>query len=173
MNASRSLLNTIVQSSTVELFHSSGIAIAPLPPVRAEPGKPKHFDPAGVITFSAPQLKGKLALSLADAVYSLFTPPVVGVAVVRDSLSELTNQLIGRVKNRLLQFQVTPHVGLPSILSGSALERQKPASADEMLYAFRTLRGEVRVTVDAAVDESALKYSNGVNVLREGDFVLF
>ncbi len=125
------------------------------------------------MTFNAPKLNGNLALSLADGIYGLFAPPVVGAAAASDALRELTNQLVGRVKNRLLQFQISPLVGLPSTFSGQTLERRWPSTENEILYPFRTLRGELRVTVDAVVDESALSYSNSVKVVKEGQFVPF
>jgi hypothetical protein len=41
------------------------------------------------------------------------------------------------------------------------------------LYAFRTLRGEVRVILSALIENDALAYSNGVKVAKEGEFTPF
>ena len=169
---SRTHLNTIVQRCAVDLFHSAGIAVAPLPAVALRPGQPKHFSPAGVVAFSAPKLSGTLALSLAEGIYGLFTPPVVGVRAVHDAVKELTNQLAGRVKNRLLQFQVTLNVGMPSTTNGDDLDKRAGGGL-ETLYAFRTLRGEIHVTLNGVVDGSVLSYSNAVNVAQEGEFIAF
>ena len=41
------------------------------------------------------------------------------------------------------------------------------------LYRFRTLRGEVLVVLEGAIDESTLVYSGSVKVSNEGDIILF
>jgi hypothetical protein len=171
LSAPHTFLHTIVQAATVELFHSRGIALAPLPAGQLVSGQAGAPGLAGLVTFNAPQLSGSLALFLADGIYGLFTPAVVGVATT-DVLRELTNQLAGRMKNRLLQFQVTLQVGMPSIVSNPAFDR---TARNEVAtrYAFRTLRGEVRVVLAAAVQEGVLTYSNAVKVAKEGEFTPF
>jgi hypothetical protein len=173
LSAPHTLLNTIVQGSTVELFHSRGIALAPLPAAQLTSAQSGRFGLTGVVTFNAPKLSGSLALSLADGIYGLFTPAVAGAAAVGDALRELTNQLAGRMKNRLLQFQVILSVGMPSTVRGPSFDRGPSKNEIVTLYAFRTLRGEVRVILCAAVDEGALAYSNAVKVAKEGDFIPF
>jgi hypothetical protein len=172
LNDSRTHLNTIIQRCTVDLFHSTGIAVAPLPAMFLRPGQPKHFSPAGVLMFSSAKISGTLALSLAEGIFALFTPPVADTRGVHDTVKELTNQLAGRVKNRLLQFQVTLNVGMPSTTTAEELDK-RVASGVETLYAFRTLRGELRVTLNGVVDDTALRYSNAVSVAQEGEFVAF
>jgi len=172
--AARPLLDAIVQSTTVDLFHSQGIAVAPLPSSLAGPEPGTYFAFAGVVNFTSAKANGNLSLSWADSVFSLFTPPVVASAhSSRDLLRELTNQLIGRVKNRLMHFQLFLRIGVPSVMSGQALERQRQRRDMEIVYRFRTLRGEVVVTLDASVDAGALSYSSGVQVAKEGDFIPF
>ena len=91
----------------------------------------------------------------------------------RDLLRELTNQLAGRVKNRLLNFALMLSIGVPSVLSGQALERQRPRRDTEVVYLFRTLRGEIVVTLDIHIDPGALDYSGTSRVAKEGDFIAF
>ncbi|HXK19707.1 MAG TPA: hypothetical protein VNG33_17975 [Polyangiaceae bacterium] len=106
--------------------------------------------------------------------FSLFTPPVPASALgARDLMRELTNQLAGRVKNRLLNFTLMLNIGVPTVLSGPALERQRPRRDTEVVYLFRTLRGEIVVTLDLTIDPSALNYSNTNRVAKEGDFIAF
>lgn len=140
-------------------------------------GNPHHgtyFGLAGVVTLSSPKANGSLALSWADPVFSLFTPPVPASSLAaRDLLRELTNQLAGRVKNRLLNFTLMLTIGVPTVLSGQALERQRPRRETEVVYMFRTLRGEIVVTLDLAIDGDALNYSNTNRVAKEGDFIAF
>jgi hypothetical protein len=168
------LLDALVQSSAVELFQSRGIAVAPLPSSVGNPHQGTYFGLAGVVALSSPKASGSLTLSWADPVFSLFTPPVPASSLAaRDLLRELTNQLAGRVKNRLLNFTLMLTIGVPTVLSGQALERQRPRRDTEVVYMFRTLRGEIVVTLDLAIDGDALNYSNTNRVAKEGDFIAF
>jgi CheY-specific phosphatase CheX len=172
--ALRPLLDALVQSSTVELFQSRGIAVAPLPSSVGNPHQPTYFSIAGVVALSAPKATGSISLSWADPVFSLFSPPMPSSTLgARDLLRELTNQLAGRFKNRLLNFALMLSIGVPSVLSGQALERQRPRRDAEVVYLFRTLRGEVVVTLDLQIDPDALNYSGTSRVAKEGDFIAF
>jgi CheY-specific phosphatase CheX len=172
--ALRPLLDALVQSSAVELFQSRGIAVAPLPSSVGNPHTGTYFGLAGVVTMTAPKASGSLTLSWADPVFSLFTPPIAASSLgARDLLRELTNQLAGRVKNRLLNFTLMLTIGVPTVLSGQALERQRPNRETEVVYLFRTLRGEIVITLDLAIDGDALNYSNTNRVAKEGDFIAF
>jgi hypothetical protein len=167
-------LDALVQSSAVELFQSRGIAVAPLPSSVGNPHQPTYFGLAGVVTLSSPKAGGSISLSWADAVFSLFTPPVAATSLgARDLLRELTNQLAGRVKNRLLNFNLMLTIGVPTVLSGQALERQRPRRETEVVYMFRTLRGEIVITLDLTIDPDALNYSGTNRVAKEGEFIAF
>ena len=170
----RPLLDALVQSTTVELFQSRSIAVAPISSSVGNPHQPTYFSLAGLVTLSGPKANGSLTLSLADSVFSLFTPPVAATALgARDLLRELTNQLSGRIKNRLLNFKLLLTIGVPSVMSGQALERQRPRRETEVVYLFRTLRGEVVVTLDLDVDPSSLSYASSSKVAKEGEFIAF
>jgi hypothetical protein len=169
--STRSTLDILVQICTVELFQSLGIAAAPLTVARraVEPQQPN--DLVGVVSFSGARASGRVTLSLNDAVYTLFPTPVNGSHAMRDAVRELTNQLIGRIKNRLMQFQVMLRIGLPSAMSAQAMVQQRPADADVVTYQFRTLRGEIQVTFEGTLGDAALNYSNAVRVPKEGEFI--
>jgi hypothetical protein len=127
-----------------------------------------------MVSLSAAKANGSLTLSWADPVFSLFTPPVPASSLgARDLLRELTNQLAGRVKNRLLNFTLMLNIGVPTVLSGQALERQRPRRDSDVVYTFRTLRGEIVVTLDLVIDGDALNYSNTNRVAKEGEFIAF
>jgi hypothetical protein len=138
------------------------------------PHQGTYFGLAGVVSLSSPKASGSLTLSWADPVFSLFTPPIAPASLgARDLMRELTNQLAGRVKNRLLNFTLMLTIGVPTVLSGQALERQRPRRETEVVYMFRTLRGEIIVTLDLAIDGDALSYSSTSRVAKEGDFIAF
>ena len=127
-----------------------------------------------MLTLTSPKAHGSLSLSWADPVFSLFTPPIPATSLsARDLMRELTNQLAGRIKNRLLNFALMLTVGVPTVLSGQALERQRPRRDTEVVYLFRTLRGEIVVTLDLIIDPTALNYSGTNRVAKEGEFIAF
>lgn len=172
--AVRPLVDALLQSSTVELFQSRGIAVAPLPSAARNSYRGAYFNLAGVVVLTSPKASGTLSLAWADPVFSLFTPPVPASARgARDLLRELTNQLAGRVKNRLLNFALMLNIGVPTVLSGQAFDRQRPERDGEIIYAFRTLRGEIVVTLDLQIDPDGLSYSGTNRVAKEGDFIAF
>ncbi|HKY40617.1 MAG TPA: chemotaxis protein CheX [Polyangiaceae bacterium] len=173
LGAFRPLLNALVQSTTVELFQSRGIAVAPIA-AQGNPHPIAYFSLAGLVTLSGPRANGSLTLSCADRVFSLFSPPLLATSIgARDLLRELTNQLSGRIKNRLLNYTVVFAIGVPTVLSGQALERQRPRRETEVAYQFRTLRGEMIVTLDLYIDPGTLTYSSSHKVAKEGDFIPF
>ena len=138
------------------------------------PHQGSYFALAGIVTLTSPKASGSLSLSWADPVFSLFTPPIPASSLgARDLLRELTNQLAGRVKNRLLNFALMLNIGVPTVLSGQALERQRARRETEVVYMFRTLRGEIVVTLDLSLDGDALSYSSTSRVAKEGDFIAF
>jgi len=172
--AIRPLIDALLQSSTVELFQSRGIAVAPLPSSVGNPHRAAYFNVAGVVSLTSAKAAGNLSLSWEDSVFSLFTPPVPPSSRgARDLLRELTNQLAGRVKNRLLNFALLLNIGVPTVLSGPAFERQRARRESEIIYAFRTLRGEIIVTLDLQIDPDGLSYSGTSRVAKEGDFIAF
>jgi hypothetical protein len=172
-SGSRPILDIIVQSCTVELFHSRGVAVAPFSVVRKSPQHSRHFDLVGVMAFSGSAGNGRATLSLETPVYKLFSGPEANEAGLHDVLRELTNQLVGRIKNRLMQFQVVLRIGLPSAMSPDALARQRPPTPNVVTYLFRTLRGEIVVTIDGGIDEEALSYSSAIQIPKEGEFIAF
>ena len=57
---------------------------------------------------------------------------------------------------RLLNFSLMLTIGVPTVMSGQATERQRPRRETDVIYLFRTLRGEVAVTLDLLIDPEAL-----------------
>jgi len=173
--AARTAIDTILQSSAVELFHAEGVAVAPLRP-SAVGTQQRFHECVGVVAFEATNLSGTLCVSVPKAVW-LARSAVAGASKDGEALAdwsrELANQLIGRVKNRLIKFQVVLRPRLPTSLSGTALEQNRPRTATELLYRFRALRGDVLVVLDAPLERTILAYSGGTDVAREGELVLF
>jgi hypothetical protein len=174
-NAARTAIDTILQSSTVELFHSLGVAVAPL---RAAPlgTQQRYYEWVGLIHFEATNVSGVLTVSMPMAVWSSRNASASASGdseTLADWHRELANQLMGRIKNRLLKFQLELRPRLPSSLSGPALELHRKRSGNELLYRFRALRGDVLVVVDAPLERAILAYSGELQPAREGELILF
>jgi hypothetical protein len=73
----------------------------------------------GVIGFTGPQLRGTVILACNDAPL-IASNPVPG-SELRDWIAELTNQLVGRIKNRLLTYGAEIYITTPVVLRGEHL----------------------------------------------------
>jgi hypothetical protein len=173
-NGSRTTIDTIVQSSTVALFHAHGLAVAPLGSSLVGEQQ-RYHDVVGLIGFDAPAFSGTLTLSIPTPVFRAQTEgrDASDQTTLNDWSQEMANQLLGRIKNRLTMFQLVIKVHLPSTISSIALERLRQRSPNETLYRFRTLRGDILVTLDAPFDNGILHYSGTTQVGKEGDIILF
>jgi hypothetical protein len=80
---------------------------------------------------------------------------------------------MGRLKNRLAQFQIVLQVGLPSIFDRNHFARQLSQNEGAAIYRFRTLAGEFVVAIDGTCDESIFVYSGAKSRAKEGDIILF
>jgi hypothetical protein len=163
-------IDTIIQSATVEILRSHDIAVAPR--ARTEVvGHVPDSDVVGIITFEGPGIAGNLTLAV----------PIGACSALRRSRDtthaewtyELTNQVMGNIKNRLIQFQVRLRTHVPTVLSGVALERYKRRTAVEVLYRFAALRGDVSLMVDASLARASLEYSNACLLVSDKDPPLF
>src|SRR5262245_16193128 len=118
-NAARTAIDTILQSSMVELCHSLGVAVAPL---RAAPlgAQQRFYEWVGLIHFEATNLSGVMTVSMPMVVWSSRNASSASgdSETLADWHRELANQLMGRIKNRLLKFQLELRPRLPSSLSG-------------------------------------------------------
>jgi CheY-specific phosphatase CheX len=166
-------IDTIIQSSTVELMRSHQLSIAPRPRTEMVGFVPENTEVAGVVGFHGPSIGGSLTLAVPVAVYDLMTNRQAHNTTYSEWVYELTNQVMGHIKNRLIQFQVKLRTHVPIVLSGAALERHKRRTADEVVYRFGTLREEIVVAVDASLTRAMLEYSNASLLIRGSDLLLF
>lgn len=167
----RGALDALIQGSLVDLFAAYSVAVAPLPRQTRQMA-PILPDISASVGFTHNGAPGRLTLSLPARVLDLM-PPSAGGQLKSDWARELANQLIGRIKNRLLQFNVRLQVGVSSISDSTKLSRQLESSLDLRVYAGRTLRGEVVVTVDGMPEESTLSYVGQSAARSEGEAILF
>jgi hypothetical protein len=168
-----SAFDTVIQSSTVDLFHACSVAVAPLARSTATVKALGAERLVGTMHFSSASMTGTFTLSVPKAVFAAAKHEGPRDPRPADWIREQTNQLLGRIKKRLTQLQVMLHTGLPFIPSPEALLRLQTSNKPARVYEFRALRGEVIVVLDATIDYSALQYSGSLELATEGDIILF
>jgi hypothetical protein len=170
--SARRVIDLIVQTSGVELFRAYGIAAAPMPPVTLDSCELVDDTRASMIKFTGPAFRGVLALCVPEATLQRTTRERMSVERQRDWIQELCNQLLGRIKNRLVRYQVALQSGVPSVLTASAL-RRIPRQSTDLAYVFRTMTGSIVVWLTGDFDRTSLVFTAAVDVVGEGDVLLF
>ena len=138
MKAPKNLIDAIVQGATVDLFRTYGVAVAPIP---RSPVPPTSFPEGycGMISFNGQGFTGTLTLFVPAPILSLTKAGAQLPLHERDWIREMANQLMGRIKTRLLQLQVTLRVGLPSTMDRRMVERRHTSTSGSLLiFEFRT-----------------------------------
>jgi hypothetical protein len=99
-----------------------------------------------MIGFSSHSLSGSLLMALPREVVRRTLP--APDASLADWSGELANQLLGRLKNQLLKYQVVINLSLPVVVSGEAL--QLPASTRQITryYSFNSAVGRLFIRLD-------------------------
>jgi hypothetical protein len=119
-------------------------------------------------------MSGSLALFIPHEVYGLARHPAQRPYEPKDWTRELCNQLLGRVKNRLHGCDIDLRTGLPTSVTGTLLDRHRAGGKPpEAFYGFRTLRGEITVSLAGHIDYTAIQYTGRRCAAREGDIILF
>jgi hypothetical protein len=166
----RGAIDSLVQGSLVELFAAHQVAVAPLP--RSSALRVPNLPNVSVaVTFSFAGGAGRLTLSMPSAVLDQTRGPE-GAAVKMDWARELGNQLMGRVKNRLLPFDLRLTIGTLTAVDSTALERQLQSGGSVRIYTSRALRGLIVVTLQGLPEEYKLVYV-GAPPPAEGSVIWF
>jgi hypothetical protein len=173
----RGAVDALVQGALVELFHAYGVALAPLPRTLLRDA-PTFNDVSASIGFTRrvgagrANASGRVTLSIPGELFTLAKDDEIRSARPEDWARELVNQLIGRIKNRLLPFGVTLHIGLPT---SGLLHHEEPKehSSTVRIYRARTMKGDVVLTLDGVPDESELCYVGTEGAASEGELLLF
>jgi hypothetical protein len=97
---------------------------------------------------------------------------------VQDWCRELNNQLMGRVKNKLLRIGCEIATGLPVLVSGTGVSVVVPPDVDSRQYCFTSEHGNMTFTLEMLFMPSfafrdAAELVAGEEVKREGELSLF
>lgn len=178
MSNVEAVLGGLVQESLHELLEA--YAISTEETVNA-PGEPET---TAFVGFAGDAIKGGLLLIASDATLRRTRPRIgpaddePGQRELSDWLSELCNQLMGRLKNKLLPRQVTVYITVPSIVHGRDLHPDQVTGSDGNAerVGFRQAGGSFQCFLNAeykpdfVIPELPEGY---VSQQAEGDMLLF
>lgn len=168
------VFDTLIQSSAVALFHDYGVAAAPLTPTFIGVEDFRAHYPLAAIGFRGPGMDAALILSIPREVSAHVRLEPGRPLDQRDLARELVNQAMGRIKNRLCQYQVTLKCGLPSSADTPRdLDRVAPQRGPLTVYRLRTIHAQILVATKGAIDPSSLVYSSTTVLNGEGDIIVF
>jgi hypothetical protein len=161
----RVMVDSLLQAALVDLFGAYGVAFAPLPRSAFSASMAPEVSVAAGFR-SGSGTGGRLTLSLPAALLEHMKGEEP-TSVRLDWARELANQLLGRVKNRLLPFGVRMDIGLLTLLDPKLMQHQLQDLSGLRVYCGRTLRGPVLVTVRGLPEDSSLSYAGAVRA-KEG-----
>jgi hypothetical protein len=125
----------------------------------------------GVVGFTGEQMRGSVLLATSREPLGRTSP--TSDASYREWIAELANQLLGRVKNKLIPRGVTLHLSTPIVLRGHHLA--PIPRAEQVPYVFRSDGGYVCVWFDAelqpGIDLNRVEENAGL--ISEGESLLF
>jgi len=159
-------LADLVEESCIALFSDYLIAIKR----SNEPAPTQQVAFCGVIGFTGDDMCGSLMLACSREPLEL--TQVSGDAMMRDWIAELTNQLLGRVKNRLLACGTAIYSAVPVVLSG---ERIAPIATQRLGHLFIADAGVVSVWFDTELraDFAFSTVDDTSAIGREGEAIFF
>lgn len=133
-------ISNIIADCCIELFEAYDVSISRKPNV---PIEHQELVLGGIIGFTGDQMKGTLMLC---ATAGLLDAPKFGESSAQDWIGELANQLLGRVKNRLLSYGLVIHLSTPVTMQGHQLHPEPCHEEVEPLFLV-TSSGEAGAVV--------------------------
>jgi len=160
----RTQIEGVVTECCVELFSHYGVAIKP-----SEHSSDSNLAYCAIIGFTGNDMRGSLLLACSSEPLTLAGENVHGI---RDWLAELANQMLGRIKNRLLALGTVIYATTPIILRG---EHLAPLDDQPRPQLFRANGGVLSVWFDVDVlSDLELAATPDVSAsVREGETLLF
>lgn len=169
----KAVFDELVAACASELFEARGIAI------RTTSRLDDTMEYAATIGFSSDTLRGMLGLGMNPSTLEQLIarenlPPTVGLG--EDWLAESVNQLLGRLKNKLLRYDLTVSLALPTVLRGVCLRFLSTRPTALWTYPFESDAGPISIWLDVRHDAGlVLKPTTDPEMqgTPEGELVLF
>lgn len=171
------ILDAVARDATTALFESYDFpllhqgSIADLNDVGGD------VDRAGVVGFAGDELWGSLAIGMSLGTLLAFMKNIAGATSPHDWLGELSNQLCGRLKMKLLGHGATIYLSTPLAIEGGSLKvRLVGEHGYTRGHIFKTESGAlVHVWMGADLKPSLTLHAadNESELPTEGDMLLF
>jgi CheY-specific phosphatase CheX len=166
----RLIIDEIVCACAYELFEQYET------PLKRDDRELDPHDYAAVIGFYGSSIRGAVGIGLdRTLVAQMFDAQGNSPHLVEDCIGEAANQLLGRMKNKLIAYGVTLGSALPMVLRGLEVHIVKSAT-DVWPYRFTSRAGGLTVWFDAYMDPGfVLELQGDPDLLasREGELTLF
>lgn len=169
------LVTSTLESSVIEFFMAYGAVCCKVDRTEEGPGP----EMGSIVGFRGRGLRGGLAfVASPDFVARLLPVPKRAARAelqLRDWSSEIANQIVGRLKNKLSAHAIDFEIGTPVCFRGSSIRLSFLPEADGLTLDFRVGDDPVRVYLDCAVApiENADGPAPPPRIVTEGDVVLF
>ena len=168
-------LDSVVESASFALFESVGVPLERVPAVTRS-----RDDIGASIWFTSSVLRGAVVLISTRALVRQALPEEMREGApdeqIADWMGELTNQLLGRIKNKLLSFGVTLEMSTPTVIFGIDLANKDTRARLRRQFAFRSGEEPLSVFLDAVSApglELTLLEEPPPAGIAEGDLALF
>lgn len=187
------ILERLAPEACVEVFASYGVALTRLPASQSRVGSipplgavagSAALTVAGFIGFSGSHVRGSVLVATTFNVVARARPSPLHVRslssnsssdwiLIRDWATELVNQVMGRIKNRLHPLNFPLNASTPAALSGKALNFAKPQSPLTRAILFDARPDKVWFWFDAVWTSEVAPTPGQSGGVKEGDVILF
>lgn len=138
-------LDALLAEAAAQLFSSHGVGLGRADPAAGGAGASRETAVeaafSAAIGFTAPALRGALVLSLDSPLVRESLPPNLkgpglSDATLADWTGELANQLLGRLKGKLVAYGVEIALGTPVVFAGREMRHycRKPALSRRLAF---------------------------------------
>jgi chemotaxis protein CheX len=166
------VISELLAGCIVDLLADYGVDASPVVP----PVSPSEM--VSVVGFTSGEMRGNLAIA---ATYDFFESTNVISAQpteeqVRDWAGELSNQLLGRIKNRLLAYDLVLAMGTPMVITGLRMDVGKRRTGIAERQAYLSSKGSIEAWFEATVESGFVleKNESAVDLSQsEGDLLFF
>jgi len=91
----------------------------------------------------------------------------IAQSYLEDWCRELNNQLVGRVKNKLLEFGCEVITGLPALIKGTDMIALRHPESESRRYVFATIHGGLTLTLEAVL-AADFRLADGMSAAEAG-----
>ncbi|HMJ15093.1 MAG TPA: chemotaxis protein CheX [Polyangiaceae bacterium] len=169
--SNKPIFDELLVTCATELFRARGFEL------RRTSDLDTPIEYAAIIGFASDEVRGMLGLGMYPSTLERLASKHAGSAAsLEDWLGECVNQLLGRLKNKLLSYDVVITLALPTVLRGVHLRFLATGPAGLWTYSFDSDGGPICVWCDVRHAEGLVLVPSSDPELKstdEGELLLF